>query len=285
MHIDWLTFSIPYNSKIRTGLPPHETFNFDERKPVRPLPRYERAYRLDNGGLYCIPSEKNARNKRLIQWTGQDCAKYRQMGLSDDDMVEQMFKGKGSATRMDFAFDCDDPNASVQDIENAWDSGLMKTKIRTLTKMAKKGRKGEPENTLYFGGDGSDQKIVVYDKAKQMKVLHKAWVRVEGRFYDSAANRLSRDCLKHQSVDTVVRAKMRNIMRSGVEWFEKLIEGDDVEMEPLVYEGDTWVWLNKQVAPAIDNFAELDTTEQIKMARWLYARLNVIFPGGWMEYK
>lgn len=284
MKIDWLTFSFPYNEKSRVGLPPHESFNFDERKPARPLPRYERAYRLHNGGLYCIPSARNAREKRLIQWTGKDCDKYREIGMSDDAMIEQVFRAKGSATRVDCAFDADNPAARVQDIEDSWDNGKMKTKIRTLTKMARKGRKGEPENTLYFGATDSDQKIVVYDKAKQLKTLWRVWVRVEGRFYGDAARRLSTEALKHQSIDTVARAKMRNIMRTGVEWFEAMMQGDDVEMDALEYKNDTWKWLNTQVAPSIDRFSELHPSEQAKMVRWLFGRLNVVMPD-WEQFK
>lgn len=285
MHFDWITFTFQYSEKILNGLPQHDAFLFDDQKPARALPRYERGWRLAGGGLYCVPSAANARNGRIIQFTGKECEQYRNFGLSDRELIVLLMTQKFKPTRIDCAWDTDNPLAKVQDMEDAWDNGKMKTKIRTMFKTTTKGRKGEPANTIYFGHKTSDQRLVVYDKAKQLKLLDKAWTRVEARFYEGAAWRIGRDmALINNDPSEVAAAKVRQMMRSGVAWFEELMAGGDVDLTALEYDKNVWKWLNTQVAPAIDNFTNESEAEKAKMIRWLYHRLNILFPN-WTEFK
>lgn len=282
-HIDWVTFSIPYDENPLNGVPSHDAFLFDDRHPVKALPRYEKGYRLQCGGLYCVPSKANKDQKRLFQLTGKDCQKMREMGMSDNDLIWAIFDRDGKPSRIDHAFDTDNPLAKVSEVWEAWGAGKIKTKLREAELTSKVGRKGEPANTVYIGSKASEQRVVVYDKAKQMKLLNEAWVRVELRTYGSAAKRLAYDALKHEDIDGVSRQKVRKIMRTPIKWLEDMVAGGDIELTALEYEPDIWKWLNNQVAPAIDAFELKTMGEKMKMARWLYARLNTIFPD-WNEF-
>lgn len=281
-HLDWLSFSIPYHENPLHNIPEHDAFLFDANNPVKPLPRYERAFRLACGGLYCLPNKQNASQKRLIQLTGDNCRKAREMGLTDDNLIWTMFDRDGRPSRTDYAFDTDNPEAKVSDVWSAWEKGKIKTKLQEAELTSKKGRKGEPANTVYLGSKASEQRVVVYDKAKQMNLLNEAWVRVELRLYGSAARRAAFDALKHADIDKVARQKVRNIMRTPIEWLENMIAGGDVELTALLYEKDIWKWLNHQVKPAIDEFANAELDQQVEMARWLFGRLNAIMPD-WHE--
>lgn len=274
MHLDFITFSIPYVKEFQTGLPKHDAFIFDERNPIKALPRYWKAWRLQCGGIYCIPDEKNSAQKRLIQMTGKDCNEARRMGLDDDLLFHLVEQEQGSMTRIDCAFDTNLETAKVQDFIDAFRSKVMKTKVRIMEVSQTIGRKGEPANTAYLGTRASDQQVVVYDKAKQMKLLHEAWVRVELRCYKNSAFRLAQDAREH-GIDVVARQKIRNVVRSGVGWFEDMIAGQDVELTNRDDEPAFWKWLMVQVQPAIDARSEQYPDELGRLKQWLRARLAV----------
>lgn len=283
MKIDWFTFSLPYDGNLWGGLPQHEAFQFRESSKDILNSRYKCSYRMACGAIYSIPKDGDWKQKRLIELQGKHCQRARDMGLDDDGLIYNALFYGGSPSRMDCAFDTDNPKAQVSDIWKAWESDKIKTKLREAQKMTKKGRKGEPENSVYFGSKDSDQRLVVYDKAKQLKLLDQAWVRVELRNYGNAAYRLAKDALVH-GIDTVARQRVRNMVRTPVKWFEEMIAGNDVELTPLQPKSDKLQWLIKQVAPAIDSIPETEPEILGEVINWLYGRLNVVFPN-WNDFK
>lgn len=283
MHLDYFTFSLPFDGDLWGGLPQHEAFQFKLKTKTVMNSRYKMSYRMACGAIYSIPKDGDWKQKRLIEMKGQELKKAREMKLTDDNLITLTLMGGGSISRMDCAFDTDNPLAKVSDVWEAWQNNEIKTKIRQASLMSTAGRKGEPANSVYFGATDSDQRIIVYDKAKQLKLLNQAWVRVELRLYGNAAYRAAKDSLVH-SIDTVARQKVRKMVKTKIGWFEKMMEGQDVELTPLKYDSDTLRWLKTQVAPAID--ALPDTQPEIvgEVVNWLYGRLNILLPG-WNEFK
>lgn len=283
MKIDWLTFSLPYDGDLWGGLPQHEAFQFKISSKTILNPRYKHSYRMACGAIYSIPKDGDWSQKRLIEMQGQHCQRARELGLTDDAALYHVVVNGGQCSRLDCAFDTDNPCAKVSDVWSAWQNNEIKTKLREASLQSKQGRKGEPANSVYFGSKTSDQRLVIYDKAKQMKLLEKAWVRVELRLYGSAAYRMAKDSLM-SDIGTCSRQKVRNMVRTKIGWFEEMMSGQDVDLTPLKYESDVLRWLKTQVAPAIDALPEKEPEIIGEVVNWLYGRLNVIMPG-WDTFK
>lgn len=275
MKLDYLTFSLPYEGNIWATLPQHEIFQFKKSDEIKPNGRYKKAWRLECGATYSIPKDDDWGQKALIEMQGKHCERAREGGLNNTEIIRAMWKAKGKPSRMDCAFDTNNTAADVEHIWKAWERGAIKTKIQTATRQTKKGRKGEPENSVYFGAPDSEQRLVVYDKAKQMKLLHEAWVRVELRVYGDTAYRLAKDAVKND-LETVARQKARNMVKTRVLWFEEVLSGHDVDLTPRIDTPDLIKWLNKQVAPAIDAVPEQHPELLQQVVNWLHGRLNLL---------
>lgn len=275
MHLDFITFSLPYNERFHVGLPKHDAFIFSEKNPVRPLPRYKQAWRLACGGIYCIPDAENAAQKRLIQMTGQNCQKARDMGLDDDLLLHLVQNENATMTRLDCAFDTQDATAKVQHFIDAFEQGKMKTKVRTMEVSKKIGRKGEPANSAYLGTRQSDAQLVVYDKAKQLKLLQMVWVRVEYRAYKNSAYRLAKDALEY-GIDVTARQRVRNMQRTKIKWLNSMIAGDDIDLTMREEQENFWWWLENQVRGGLDNRSATHAHERDQLREYLQERLAVI---------
>lgn len=275
MHLDFITFSLPYNERFHVGLPKHDAFIFNEKNPVRPLPRYKQAWRLSCGGIYCVPDAEHASQKRIIQMTGRDCQKAREMGLDDDLLLHLAQNEHATMTRIDCAFDTQEKTAKVQDFITAYESGKMKTKVRTMEVTKKIGRKGEPANSAYLGTRQSDAQLVVYDKAKQLKLLQTVWIRVEYRAYKNSAWRLAKDALEH-GIDLVARQRIRTMQRSKIKWLNSMIDGEDIDLTMREQQENFWWWAENQVRGGFDNRSASYPHERDQLREYLQERLAVI---------
>lgn len=280
MHIDWLTFSLDFAGDVHKTLPQHEIFALKRR--VKPNGRYGKAWVTESGAIFSIPKDGEWTQKALIEIQGKHAQKIRDMGVSDDNLIFETLAHGGKITRLDCAFDTNLPSANPLDLWQAWLAGEIVTKVREARITSSADRKGTPASSVYFGGTQSEQKLVVYDKAKQMKLLNEAWTRVEVRLYGDTARRAARDMLANDA-DSVARQKVRNMMKTRVKWFEDMVAGGDVAMEKRIDVPKKLQWLNNQVAPAIDSIP-LENPDIVEdVAWWLIGRLNTIAPG-WLGH-
>lgn len=272
MKIDWLSLTIPYTGD--DGLENYPEHGWLSRKnTAAPMHGYSQAWELENGGYLMVPNSQNKRMRVLLMFGGTSLTEWRGTGSTDDSIIRYFFGQtyRPQFTRIDFAFDTDNPLAAPAQIAEAWREKRIKTHIRTIRTHTTEKRGKDPAGTVYLGSVSSGRQVVIYDKAKQLKLLDEAWTRVELRCRKSFAQSAASDSLKHGS-DAVARATIRELLTTDIGWFNDMIAGGDVDLTELGRKktGGTLEWLHKQVQPAIENLIDDGDIDDIaKLAFWL----------------
>lgn len=202
---------------------------------------YNRSYAM-NAGTISFHTER-PEQRIMIDIPGGACAKYREAGITDYDMLD-FIRGSGARlTRVDVALDWYGKGSPL-DMRDAHRRGQVKTAIRDTSEVVNRSQAGAIKGaTVYFGAATSDRRIRIYDKRAQMGTEYD-WLRVEATLKSEAAMSCL-NAIAGRSLDNAGRAIIRSIADThAVDWWVKAMTGPTIELEPLGRkETDTDKWL------------------------------------------
>lgn len=250
--IDWLSVTQNYDSM--DSLAPILPVWLDLAEPSQPPARFTQAWKLDPVGLLAHSAANTMCNMLLL--TGSDLATLRdKSNVSDDDILQHFCKVSTYVTRLDYAVDVMETDASPLDILELWKSKQLLTTFRTVRNYET--LTGLGGQTVYFGSKSSAQQIRIYDKAAEQKLLHEAWVRVELQARKKKATPLAQDMVNygiHSAGDT----RLRELLGFGKvpDWWRLSVDAPNVPLTPTPRPDSQWQkWLSGQVLDSIRKHA------------------------------
>lgn len=228
--IDYITVSVPFEVGEVWEFPKHEAFEIAMQ--TRATSRYEYTYITKVGMMISIPSEKNRRQKCLIEMTGDACSMSRALELQDTKLLQWlMLEAKGKFSRLDIAFDTSDPTSWAQRLLWEWRWKQAKTRITEEPRFYQKENGGE---TYYFGSASSNRELRVYDKAAEMNLLAGIITRVELQSRKDSAQHLVGQVLEMNNLDWVAARTIKDFIDfPEVRWYQELLKSGGLKLEKL----------------------------------------------------
>jgi hypothetical protein len=257
VNIDWLRYTVPWKitdlenwekvspsqmltRALELAVMPVSAFRPDGEEK-RGILNYNRRYPMTAGSL--MLHTERPEQKIMIDIPGEGCAKYREMGITDYDMLDYVRNSDARIARLDIALDWYGQGSPL-DIRDAHNQGKTRTGIRNTTEVVERSGNGKiAGTTVYFGSNTSDSRVRVYNKRAQMQTDY-PWLRVEATIKgEKAVSALN--ALLGRSIDDAGRAIIRSIIDTqSVQWWVKAMTGPLIEIEPLGRkETDTDKWL------------------------------------------
>ena len=156
---------------------------------------YSLTYDLLYASAHVDPKRRDM--KVGVRMTGQDLGAYRDLGGTDDKLIDFVTRSSATASRLDIAFDLFDYGIDVPRIYQDWKAGRVQCharKVRPMTEGMKE-RDGQVSEatTVYFGSRTSDLMVRIYEKGKESGT-GLDWVRVELEIKGDKAKTIVQDC-------------------------------------------------------------------------------------------
>lgn len=262
--IDWLEVTSHKMNRPEELTP----WVFDIGDELRPIPRYQKAFQTLPAGRLDISEDE----KQGVHWTllGQDWAAIRDAGISASGIVTHLSNYGATVSRLDFAVDiqgeADNPDKPrVSDvrlhIKNGWAGGLRHDTGYVPTEE----EKGQTE---YFGSKKADVRIRIYDKAAEMEMLWRAWVRVELQMRNKPATALMRDMAK-EDVSIAGRTAIKQRLRMPfLWWFNAGLDGEFCELTKIPRPETNWQrWMRETVGSSVTKHMASDNDREF-FIRW-----------------
>ena len=272
--IDWITAT--RTKTLAKEVPNFLPRGFEISKELDKIARFESVWALSPSGIVAH-SAGNAMCM-MFTFTGDDLTTIRDSGISTDNILADCVEKMNSVTRLDYAVDIFDANATPNQVLKLWQQDKIRThyrvveSYRTLT-----GYAGE---TLYFGSRKSEQRIRIYDKAAEQEMLNVDWLRIELQLRKKRSTNLVADMTKH-TMSSVGDTRIRELLKiDDLEWWHKALNGVTVELTKLKRNESQWQkWLRTQVLPSIETKI-MESPENIDFVReWLF-RIELMLAGG-----
>lgn len=255
--IDWLQLTWTGRKYPEQVLPIMPSFELMDK--TNPPANYEKAWKLANGGLYCYSSD--IRQGIMVTMSGEPLRRAREAGCNDEGMVNWA-KSARNVPRLDYAIDQFGDNGEVKSPKEFFEAhsrGEIKTRLGL--DRSHKDEKVENGRTYEWGSTKSDCRMVIYDKANEMKLLWKAWTRVEMRLRNEQAKALVRD-MDVLGVSVAGDAKIKKVFKSDLGWFMDMINSKSVDLTKIPRKKSNFgKWLRETVIPSIAGHIESDTDE------------------------
>lgn len=252
-HIDWLTVTWKGRQFPETVLPMHD--GFDIRDQTNGGAFYQTAYKLACGGTYGYSD--NERQGIILMLPGQALTYLRERGFTDQKLVGLACTGR-NVSRMDYAVDViggTRKDHSPDSVHNAYKDGKIKTRLGMSMSIRDEASE-DGGLSVYFGSPKSDQRIRVYDKAAQQKIMGLTWTRVEAVLKGDYSRTLAEDMQNH-GVVKAGDSKLISIWNADIEWFQDAIEKELIEPGEVPRKQTNFpLWLNSSVYPGIKNHIE-----------------------------
>lgn len=265
-HIDWLTMTWAGREYPETVLPMHKGFDVGDKTNGGAF--YPTAYKLACGGTYGYSD--NDRQGIIVMLPGQALSYLRECGFSDQKLVGLACTGR-NVSRLDYAIDVIGGTLrdhSPHSAYNAGKEGKIKTRLN-MSMSIKDETAGDGGFSVYFGSPKSDQRIRVYDKAAQQKIMGLTWTRVEAVMKGEYSRTLAEDMQTHG----VVRAgdsKLKKLWDADIEWFQDALEKELIEPGEVPNKKTNFPrWLNSTVYPSIKNHIETNRDDIANFHRML----------------
>jgi len=194
-----------------------------------------------------------------IIYSGKALQKIEQeFNTSAFDVLKWHVKRGHNIARIDIAVDFKNTSLTVQDFENAYDSGLCKTKLRSANVIKEKHGDG---HTLYIGSKKKRKKLVrIYDKMAETKTAI-AWTRCEIQIMGKPATKIAVDATNGSSMKQVLLGAMLDVVDfpSVPLWSSSFNDIDKVKLgSESDHLADTREWLNRTVFKSILKEADKD---------------------------
>lgn len=184
--LDWLRVSVNTDTPNCDILPPSPAFE-PSGEIITPLPNYTSAQALVCGRIDW--DDDNHQQRKLVTLTGDDLLRARRMGVQDTLLLRWLdaLETELTVTRLDVAFDTRNAAITPAKIYNAWGSGALTTKARTIRRVqGKTDTQHGAGYTVYIGSRQSEQFLRVYDKnaeqaarGKEIDLPDELWTRAE----------------------------------------------------------------------------------------------------------
>lgn len=255
-HLDYLTVSFDRIEKPEQLFPKAMDWAFAVVEEMPPLPNYNTGYRLECGAFLNL-SKSDVQGARL-DLSGVPLAFLHREGITDEMLMK--FLGASGlmkrTTRADYCFNIMG-GGSIRHILTHYAKGYVDSHFRTdpVVKHGTPDLRGgiSPKGaTVEFGSEKSEQRIAIYDKAADLKLLHTAWLRVELRTRKPVSTNFMADAAKH-GYPAAARwrlAKLLNYPR--LHWWRKMMEGDNCPVSLTHSKPEKWrQWLDNQVKGSI----------------------------------
>lgn len=263
-HLDWISATqVGETLEAHQEIVP-EGMELDEA--IRPPARFHQAWKLKPAGSVALSATDTM--CRMVQFTGSELETVRMsVGITDAHMLQHLCAVCNHITRLDYAVDVMDSQARVGDILEAWRAGGLKTRYQTVQHF--KTLTGSRGETVYFGSVKSAQRIRIYDKAAELKLLKKAWLRVELQTRKKKATALSHD-MNEQGIVSSGDTRIRDLLGwQDVGWYSQAINGDDASLTPVPRSPKAWQkWMDTQVLTSLIQHAN-NPDDNMFLQEWL----------------
>jgi DNA relaxase NicK len=248
--LDWVRFTVPVETPKDEMLPPLQPF-VDTGEVLKPYPNYDSVRSMVCGRIDWH-SEKPVQRK-MVTLTGKDCARYREMGLTDYFLCSWLFDVPGiHITRLDLTIDTDDARLRPAALATDWSSDRFKTRARMMSEIKGKNSEGKyAGHTVYVGSRSSEQFLRVYDKAAEQGtdgVLTRMELELKGQKAFEAIAAIANNSTRA----AVVAAFRRFFSWSNAGW-QSIISGNTVKVEALAEpdKDGRRAWVEKVALPAV----------------------------------
>lgn len=269
--LDWLTFTqhIPL-SDIDHILPPL-FLRFEE---AHPLPHFHAAWTVKPCGIVLFmdrPSDPVC----TFQMTGADFSIMHGIpSESDEKILAHMARAGVKATRLDYALDIRGVVADPLETLDLFDLGLVQTSFqKTETQNTSDADAGK---TAYFGSRKSDRFVRIYDKAKQLKLLEEAWLRVELVERKEYAQKAADD-MHQYGVRSAGTSRLKNVLDfPTLDWWSEAFAAEPVPIGEVPRRPSRWQqWMSTQVLDSIRKRAQ-EAEDNVFLQSWLLDAMHIV---------
>lgn len=277
-HLDYLTVSFDWVEAPEKLIPPvYHAFRVETDAPA--LPNYAKGFKLACGGYINLSDTTNELQGSRLDLPGQALAYLREQSGMVDEAQLIMFLGKTGlikrSTRVDYCFNIKG-GGSARHILQHTAKGLIDTRFSPeFCGIVKHGTPDErggisPHGaTVEFGSEKAEQRIAIYDKAADLKLLDQAWLRVELRTRKPVSTTFTSDAAKYGFPDAA-RSRLAKLLRfHKLAWWEKMMEGDNCPVGETPRKPDRfWWWVDNQVFGGFKNRKKLHPEERMRIVEY-----------------
>ena len=250
--VDWLRVSLPNDTPLREILPHSEGLQIGHDN-VRPFPRYTRAYRFKAGGRVDWNPDQ-PQQKTLLTFTGSDLDAQQLTGVQAVELAGALSAAPGATvTRLDLAIDILESGADPQTVHDAYVKGEVKSHVRQVDRFDRY-RRGQPRAgvNIQFGSRTGERCLRVYDKSAEQGTAD-PWTRLELELKRAQGMRAA-EAIQAQPVSQVAAGLIRELMKTGVPWFEQALDecaaGSFTAAKPGRKQTNSERWLYETATPA-----------------------------------
>lgn len=255
--IDWLTYTVPWNSDLSAALFPHDAL-FITGEPLENIKGYNTSLGLSHGRISY--HTEHPENKTCVQLGGADLWHLRQAGIDLRELLAYVYQTlNATITRLDYAVDWygeGDP----WDLYYSWKANQLHTLAkRAYVKMEAYKVDGVTREipTIYLGSGKSNRMLRCYDKAAQLGVPGPR-IRIELVLRDKLANLVVKAMIQ-DGIGPTGNQAIRHHVQGDIAWFNQAISGPSIYIEtPPPKERDPKRWLLSNVLPTFERTLESD---------------------------
>lgn len=230
-HLDYLVKSFQPCSDPEKLLPNYGGWKIT--KELGKVRQYSDGYLLECGGLLLLSMDEQQGS--LVELSGEPLGKLRETGETDLKILTALAAPESKrTTRIDYAWNLDHPDITVQDTLKEWNKKRFTTRMRQepiiYATNDKKDGMSQRGMTVYYGSKLAPHRVIVYDKAAELQLLNQALLRVELRVRAPQAPFLADDMKKH-GVLTAAQYKLRQTLDfPKLKWWQELYTGEVVQL-------------------------------------------------------
>lgn len=244
--IDWLSVSFAPTKDLSQILPEIEGFGVVAEQ--NPRSHYDHTYKLECGGL--MSTSRSDKQGILIDLSGQPLRYLRNAGWDMQQQADFALKARG-VSRIDFTVDKidGDPSCTPQSLLDAFYAGNVKARLkpnREITNLREYGGQ-----SVYFGAPSSDVQFRFYDKAAELEVKDKNWVRIELQVRGRTANAFAYDLATkgvYKAGNAWVRAKFNPNEKC---WLNACLSNPEMKITQVPRKATSFEnWIESSIKPA-----------------------------------
>lgn len=255
----------------------------DAKNKVLSMAGYTKTYNM----LWCTAHvDPNRRHQKIgVRFTGENMEAYRNLGGTDQRVIEFIAHNNGKPTRIDIAFDMFDFGIDPQRIYKDWLAGKVKTRARTLRPLSSSVRNKDGStttaSTLYIGSRTSPVMVRIYEKGKQTGT-GLDWQRIELEIKDDKASAVMADIVRF-GVERVGRSLLAEAVPTmPYKFWRELMRGGSVALEAVGRKKtERQVWIENIILPMLT--AELDAEWEADEPTGLTSMLEACIRSNWQR--
>jgi len=267
--IDWLSVTFVPIKDLSEILPDIEGFGVVDE--LNPRSHYDHTYKLECGGL--VSTSRSDLQGILIDLSGQPLRYLRNAGWDMQKQAAFALKARG-ISRIDFAVDKIDggPLLTPASLLEAYYAGNVKAKLkpnREITNLREYGGQ-----SIYFGSPSSDVQFRFYNKAAELEIKDKDWVRIELQVRGRTANAFAYDLATsgvYKAGNAWVRAKFNPNEKC---WLNECLSNPEMKITQVPRKATSFeAWIESSIEPAFKKHMLIKADRELIIK--LYERLGL----------